>query len=191
MQRIATLALAFALTAAAPTLAFAATAAAPAHAAVETVGEYSNVRVSHSEDPHAYGYTVELYRQNGELFGLLYSDQGLVGDTPRGRLQDLRYDPASGALSFRAKLTLGREYGRESGPDGRPSRDLFRFDGRLSGKLLSGTLEHRDGYKPDAPGEREKVALKFDAQATRDLRELAPASRAAWQAEELPFGPEW
>ncbi|QQP96409.1 hypothetical protein [Lysobacter enzymogenes] len=165
-------------------------AAAPA-SAVEAVGHYSDVRIGHSEDPHAYGYSVELYRQNGALFGLFYSAQGLDGDTPRGRLQDLRYDAASGALSFRAKLTIGQEYSRDSGPDGRPSRDLFRFDGRLSGKSLSGDLEHRSGYRPDAPGERAKVTLKFDARATRNLRESAPTSRAAWEAEELPFGPQW
>lgn len=168
-----------------------ATAAAPAAAAVETVGIYSNVRISHSEDPHAYGYEVELYRENGQLFGLFYSAQGLAGDTPRGRLQDLRYDAASGKLSFRAKLTVGREYSRESGDDGRPSRDLFEFDGRLSAKALSGEVVHRDGYHPEQPGEREKIKLALDPRRTRDARELAPASRVAWAAEPLANGPEW
>lgn len=169
----------------------AAPAAAPAAATVETVGFYSNVRISHSEDPHAYGYSVELYRQNGELFGLFYCAQGLDGDTPRGRLQDLRYDAASGRLFFRAKLTVGREYSRDSGDDGRPSRDLFEFDGRLSAKALVGEVLHRDGYRPREPGERERVKLTLDPRRTRDARESAPAGRAAWMAEPLANGPQW
>lgn len=115
----------------------------------------------------------------------------MVGDTPRGRLQDMRYDAASGALFFRAKLTVGREYSRDSGDDGRPSRDLFEFDGRLSAKTLSGALLHRDGYRPQDAGERQTVTLKLDPRHSRDARERAPASRAAWQSEPLPNGPQW
>lgn len=166
-------------------------AAGAARAAVETVGVYSDVRIVHGEDPHAYGYQVELYRENGALFGLFHSSQGLAGDTPRGRLQDIRYDAASGKLSFRAKLTTGQEYSRDAGPDGRPSRDLYEFDGRLDAKALNGVLVHRDGYRPQQAGERETVRLKFDAQRSRDAREFAPASRAAWLAEPVPNGPQW
>ncbi|MBN7136977.1 hypothetical protein A7A76_19745 [Lysobacter enzymogenes] len=190
MHRIATFALSLAFAAATPPAA-AAEAAATRSNAVETVGVYSNVRIGHSEDPHAYGYDVELYRHNGALFGLFYSSQGLAGDTPRGRLQDVRFDAASGKLSFRAKLTVGREYSKDSGDDGRPSRDLFEFDGRLSAKSLAGTVLHRSGYRPQEVDERETVKLKLDPQRTRDAREFAPASRAAWEAEPVPNGPEW
>jgi len=190
MHRIAILAVSLAFAAAAPRVA-AADAAAVRSVAVETVGVYSNVRIGHGEDPHAYGYDVELYRENGALFGLFYSSQGIVGDTPRGRLQDVRYDAASGKLFFRAKLTIGQEYSKDSGPDGRPSRDLFEFDGRLSAKTLSGALLHRNGYRPQEVDEREMVTLKLDPQRTRDAREFAPARRAAWEAEPVPNGPEW
>ncbi|QQP99690.1 hypothetical protein [Lysobacter enzymogenes] len=191
MHRIASFAFSLALAlAATPSLAARAPAAA-AQAAVETVGVYSNVRVSGGEDPHAEGYDVELYRENGVLFGLFYSSQGMVGDTPRGRLQDVRYDAASGKLSFRAKLTIGQEFSKDSGPDGRPSRDLFEFDGTLGAKTLSGALLHRSGYAPSETGERQMVTLKRDAQRSRDAGELAPASRAQWLAEPVPNGPQW
>lgn len=190
MHRIATLALSLAFAAATPS-AGAADAPVVRSNAVETVGVYSNVRISHGEDPHAYGYDVELYRHDGALFGLFYSSQGMVGDTPRGRLQEVRYDAASGKLFFRAKLTVGREYGKDSGDDGRPSRDLFEFDGKLGAKSLSGVVLHRNGYRPQDAGERETVTLKLDPQRTRDARELAPASLAAWLAEPVPNGPQW
>lgn len=159
------------------------------HDLVERVGVYSNVEAGQGEDPHAYGYVCELYRQGERLFGLLYVHQGMVGDTPRGRLQEIRYDPASGALSFRAKLTLGREITQETDLDGRPSRDLFEFEGRLQGKRLSGSLRHRDGYHPEREGERERVVLQRSR--SEDLEEPVPASRAAWEAEPLFNGPQW
>lgn len=166
--------------------------ATPPQTAVETLGVYSNVRITHGgEDPHAEGYECELYRQDGQLFGLFYSSQGMVGDTPRGRLRDLRYDAASGKLFFRAKLTTGREYSRDSGPDGRPSRDLFEFDGTLAAKQLRGNLTRRDGYRPGEPGERETVTLKLDRERSAQARESAPVSHRRWQAEELPMGPQW
>lgn len=168
------------------------TQAAPPQPSVETLGVYSNVRITGSgEDPHAEGYDCELYRENGQVFGLFYSSQGMVGDTPRGRLQDVRYDPAKRTLFFRAKLTLGQEISRDTGPDGRPSRDLFEFDGTLDAKRLSGTVTHRDGYHPAEPGERETVSLKLDRERSAQARELAPASRKAWEAEDLPMGPQW
>lgn len=166
--------------------------AAPPQPKVETLGVYSNVRITGSgDDPHAEGYDCELYRENGQVFGLFYSSQGMVGDTPRGRLQDVRYDPVKRTLFFRAKLTLGQEINRDTGPDGRPSRDLFEFDGTLDGKRLSGSLTHRDGYRPNEPGERETVTLKLDRERSAQAREFAPASRKAWQAEDLPMGPQW
>lgn len=166
--------------------------ATPPQAKVETLGVYSNLRITHGgEDPHAEGYECELYRQDGQLFGLFYSAQGMVGDTPRGRLQDLRYDAAHGTLFFRAKLTTGREYSRDSGPDGRPSRDLFEFDGTLSAHQLRGTVTRRDGYRPGEAGERETVTLKLDRERSAQARESAPANRQVWQAEDLPMGPQW
>ncbi|MBW8809547.1 MAG: hypothetical protein JF591_12075, partial [Lysobacter sp.] len=96
-----------------------ATHAEPPQTKVETLGVYSNVRITGGgDDPHAEGYDCELYRENGQLFGLFHSSQGMVGDTPRGRLQDVRYDPAKRTLFFRAKLTLGQEISRDTGPDG-------------------------------------------------------------------------
>lgn len=169
--------------------------AVPPQPGVETLGVYSNVRITGSDDdPHAEGYDCELYRENGHVFGLFYSSQGMVGDTPRGRLQDVRYDPAKRTLFFRAKLTLGQEISQDTGPDGRPSRDLFEFDGTLDAKRLSGTLTHRDGYRPaerGERGERETVILKLDRERSAQARELAPTSRNVWQAEALPMGPQW
>jgi hypothetical protein len=58
-------------------------------------------------EEHAYGYSVQLWRQGDEVFGFFEASEGLAGDTPAGILDEVQFDPRSGALSFKAKLTIG------------------------------------------------------------------------------------
>src|SRR5579864_5407724 len=85
-------------------------------------GEFSNMRYT---EEHAYGYTVQLWREGVAVFGLFLASEGLAGDTPTGLLDDLKYDPRSGKLSFKAKLTMGLDARNQ------PSHDLFEFNGKL------------------------------------------------------------
>ena len=86
-------------------------------------------------EEHAYGYTVQLWREGASVFGLFLASEGLAGDTPTGLLDDLKYDPRSGKLSFKAKLTIGIDARRQ------PSHDLFEFDGARSAQAVSGVLK--------------------------------------------------
>ena len=163
-----------------------------AAAKVEVLGVYSNIQLSTTaEDTHALGYKIELYKQGDLIFGLFFSAQGLDGDTPRGRLQDVRYEAAKGHLSFRAKLTLGLEITQETPPDGRPSRDLFEFEGTWKPTEVRGLLTKKDGYHPERPGKAETISLKLDTTATKSRRELTPSSFEEWSKEDLFFGPQW
>jgi hypothetical protein len=96
------------------------------------VGEFSNMRYT---EEHAYGYSVQLWREGAAIFGLFLASQGLAGDTPTGLLDDLKYDPRSGQLSFKAKLTMGVDARQQ------PSHDLFEFDGKLGAAAVSGILK--------------------------------------------------
>src|SRR5579864_7225240 len=96
-------------------------------------GEFSNMRYT---EEHAYGYSVELWREGATVFGLFLASQGLAGDTPTGLLDDLKYDARSGKLSFKAKLTMGIDERQQ------PTHDLFEFDGALSARAASGVLKH-------------------------------------------------
>src|SRR6185295_3252998 len=104
---------------------------------IQRIGAFTNMRFT---EEHAYGYTLYLWRSSSCVFGLLLSSQGLAGDTPTGLLERVRYDGKTGALSFRAKLTLGsfsnREY-REV-----PSRDVFEVSGVLTQSALRGSVRH-------------------------------------------------
>src|ERR1700687_2901591 len=96
------------------------------------VGEFSNMRYT---EEHAYGYSVQLWREGATVFGLFLASEGLAGDTPTGLLDDLKYDSRSGRLSFRAKLTMGLDARQQ------PSHDLFEFDGKLNTRAVSGVLK--------------------------------------------------
>ena len=154
---------------------------------IRAIGEFSNMRYT---EEHAYGYTIELWRDGDSVIGLLLVSEGLQGDTPTGVLENVRFDSRTGALSFTAKLTIGVVLlpgGRQE-----PTRDLFEFSGTLKATVLTGTLKRSDARQPSRPGSRERVQLK-----TRPGRPVMfPAgSYAEWkrQADEIlkHRGPKW
>jgi hypothetical protein len=157
-----------------------------APAPVVVAGEFSNMRYT---EEHAYGYTVQLWRQGDTLFGLFLCSEGLAGDTPTGRLDQAQFDPATGKLSFRAKLTTGLVYlgpGREA-----PSRDLFEFRGLLEKTALAGTLQRSNLLQPKAAPQVERIRLR---KVTGEGM-TRPASYAEWKTWAdgiLKFrGPKW
>jgi hypothetical protein len=66
------------------------------------IGSFDNVRASRSEDPHCYGYSLELWRYQGRILGLMDRHAGLCGDPPCEVLADVSHDPRTGRLSFSA-----------------------------------------------------------------------------------------
>jgi hypothetical protein len=66
------------------------------------IGSFHNVRASRSEDPHCYGFSLDLWRRDGAIVGLLDHHQGLCGDPPCEALRDVTYDRGTGRLSFSA-----------------------------------------------------------------------------------------
>jgi hypothetical protein len=66
------------------------------------IGSFHNVRQSVGEESHCYGYSLELWRHNGRVIGLLDRHAGLCGDPPCEALRDVSYDPRAGRLTFTA-----------------------------------------------------------------------------------------
>jgi len=66
------------------------------------VGSFVAVRQSSSEEPHCYGWSLELWRHKGRHLGLLDRHEGLCGDPPCWALADVSHDPKTGRLSFSA-----------------------------------------------------------------------------------------
>jgi hypothetical protein len=137
------------------------------------VGEFSNMRYT---EEHAYGYSVQLWREGAAVFGLFLASEGLAGDTPTGLLDDLKYDPRSGRLSFRAKLTMGVDARQQ------PSHDLFEFDGKLSARALSGVLKRAAAserinlrkLQPDSALDQPRTYDEWKRQTDEILRRRGP-----------------
>ncbi len=155
---------------------------------VEPIGEFTNMRYT---EEHAYGYTVQLWREGDKVFGFLFASEGLAGDTPSGLLEDVDYDVATHRLTFRARLTLGQFYDKTH--NGVPSRDEFRFNGFLRKDRIKGTIEAIDRLTPNATPRREEIVLTRSKEES-DLMQWYNGFQA-WRrdAEEILMrrGPKW
>ena len=152
------------------------------------LGAFSNMRYTAE---HAYGYKAELWREQNRIFGFFLSSQGLMGDTPTGLLEDVRYDPRTGELTFQARLTTGLFSNRQFNMV--PSRDVFRFKGVLKGRHLIGTLAIANALTPTEVPRRDQIRLTLSQKESEVMIEAQ--SYADWRekAEEiLKFrGPKW
>ena len=116
-------------------------------AAVRWLGQFSSFE---SDGDHESGYTVDLWKHGGSLIGILTSHVGPVGDSPRGPLKEVTYDPKSGSVAFEAEFTLGRTFNDEHEVVPSRIRLSYKFKGRLSTDAIEGTLEESwtDDGKP-------------------------------------------
>lgn len=136
------------------------------------MGEFSNVR--HTAE-HAYGYTVQLWREGDRVFGLFTAASGLAADTPVGLLEDVRFKPSTGALSFTAKLSVAAIYMGKGKQE--PTHDLFSFEGSLHDGALAGVLTHVDKMQPKSPPASKHVRLP----KTRNPATIEAASYDEWK----------
>ena len=147
------------------------------------LGEFSNMRYT---EEHAYGYSVQLWREGETVFGFFLASEGLAGDTPTGLLDGVKFDSKTGRLSFRAKLTMGIDARQQ------PSRDLFEFDGKLARASLNGSLKHSNENISNRATTTQRISLK-KLQSNSTLSQ--PGSYAEWkqQADEIlrRRGPKW
>lgn len=123
------------------------------------LGYFSNQKTTAtSGDPHSEGYAVDLYREGSHVFGKFYVSTGI--ETPSGPIDNAKIDLSTRTITFAAKLSTGFEFTRDSGPQGRPARDVFEFHGKISRTTLEGRLIHKSGYDPTSDIRSEHVLLR-------------------------------
>jgi hypothetical protein len=90
---------------------------------VKFLGDFTNVR---SNGEHQWGYTSELWIQDGRILGLFSGDSSsiAVGDPPTGLIVDQAFDAKTGRFSFSAQLPYSR----------------YSFQGYLTKSTLKGRL---------------------------------------------------
>ena len=162
-------------------------AAQPA-SAVRRLGVFTNMRYTAE---HQYGYSVELWREKDRVFGLLLVSAGLAGDTPTGLLEDVSFDPKTGRLTFRARLSTGSTFDENNQQV--PTRDVYEFSGALKGQRLTGTLEHTDSAGRSAASEKTRVSLRKSKSESASM--IQPGSYDEWKREADEIlklrGPKW
>ena len=121
----------------------------------EHFGSWSNVEISKSEDPHATGFELTLWRYQGRLLGYLSQYVGPTADPPIGEVEHLILDEKSGRVSFTAKMSIGLVYSEEE-KKWVPSKDLYLFNGIMGDDRIEGSFEMK------VQKENERVAVKED-----------------------------
>ena len=162
-----------------------------AQAPITVVGSFSNMRYT---EEHSYGYTVELWRSADCIFGFLLSSYGLSGDTPAGLIENLKYDEKTGAISFNARLTMGKVAPDPVKDVYEPAKDAYDFTGVLKKKSLSGAVLHELRNFPAAkPRTPENVVLKLSQEESIGLQYLKTYSQWELEAKEIlkRRGPKW
>lgn len=137
---------------------------AQANRGVKKLGVFTNMKFS---GEHQTGTSVELWQENNRVFGLFLSSDGLAGDTPTGLLEDVTYEPQSGRLTFRARLSTGMTI--DKGGKEVPSRDVFQFAGMLAKRTLIGTLTHTDSAVKPATRSKKRVTLPYSKRETAQM----------------------
>ena len=159
-------------------------------ATVQVLGNFSNVRRAGEDD--ALGYTLRLWKEGNKLFGLFAAYVGPPADPPVGILEDVKFDPRTGRLSFSARLSTGLVSG--PGYDRVASRDRFVFKGVLIRREVRGTLKRSNDLFPDRRLESEKIRLRR-SQFLTELMMPPPPSYSEWKtwADEVlqRSGPKW
>lgn len=167
------------------------TAAKPsvgADRAIKKLGVFTNMRFT---TEHQYGYSVELWQSKDRIFGLFSASEGLIGDTPIGLLEDAAFDPASGRLTFRARLSTATTVDRNNKEV--PTRDRFEFQGVLRNRRLIGTLSHTDDSTSPATDSKKKITLRFSASETAAMNPAGSYDEWKKAADEIlaARGPKW
>jgi|GEM_PF-4482634 len=155
---------------------------------VKVTGAFTNVK---DDGEHAYGYTVNVWKQEEKIYGFVSSIQGLSGDPPTGILEEVEFDSKTKKLSFMAKLSLGKVYDKNY--NGVWSQDVFKFEGVLMSKKLVGELTIRNELYPEKPSERKKIYLRLSKDQSSAMSDFPNYSEwKAYADEILKFrGPKW
>jgi hypothetical protein len=145
---------------------------------IRAIGEFSNVRTT---GEHAYGYSVQLWRVDNSVDGLLMIYAREAGDPPTAMLDGVSFKPRTGALSFTVKMTTGCDV--LPGLKLKPARESFEFSGVLIDDILKGKISRRDLDRSESSPTVQEVEL-----ARRpDAALLQAGSYSEWKdkAEEM------
>ena len=135
---------------------------------------------------------MRLWKEGDQIFGLFLVYTGAPYDPPTGILEDVKFDPRTGRLSFFTRASTGLTYSQEH--RGVPARDRFKFEGVLTRRQLRGNLSHTNELFPDKPATSKRIRLRWSAFQT-DVMRPPPQTYSAWKTSVDEIlrrrGPKW
>jgi hypothetical protein len=156
----------------------------------DRLGTWSSVSIGKGED-QASGIEIELWRKGGQVFGFMSEHNGPAADPPVGKLESIRWDEKSGAISFTSKLSVGVDPSPEGGA-WVPQKNLYEFNGTIGTKGMTGTLRRKfvnDDGSSTAYDEDVTLAPKSAGSAPGDESFEDWAKR--WNEALKKRGPKW
>ena len=145
---------------------------------------FSNVTVTEGDDPHAYGFDIGLCYAAGVLIGTLSEYGGSVADPNSARLENVRYDNATGDIKFEATIVAGLTKSSSSKEWVTVVKHVS-VSGRIKENGLTGTMIETDFVGSVANGgtpNSSSVTLKMKPQDAN----LPSISCARWLGAMLP-----
>jgi hypothetical protein len=100
--------------------------------------------------------------RESQVTGYLSEYTGFIADPPAGRLQQIQYDPRTGALSFAVKLSRGVTLSRGSNT-WVPTRNLYEFAGTVDSAVITGVLTHKLLEENRTTTEQDTIVLARQA----------------------------
>jgi hypothetical protein len=152
---------------------------------VVPLGEFSDMKV---KGEHCSGHALQIWKSGEKLYGLFLACEGLAGDTPTGLLEQTKWVPETGQLSFTARLTLGSDV-LQSGKQV-PSKNEFSFKGALKETFMDGALSSIDKAVEGTELTTTSVHMvkrKSDMRSFPDYRRWKIAADRVLQVR----GPKW
>ncbi len=143
---------------------------------ITLIGHFSSLIITNDEDPHTVdGVAVSLYRSGGLVFGEMAVAIGAL-EPAQGRLFAVKFDEATKRVSFSSHIVTGWGGGAEAGPQGRESRSIYEFSGRIASGKLTGTLVQKDWYFLSKKRKSVTVSL------TRTKEQSVPKNIEEWRS---------
>jgi hypothetical protein len=137
---------------------------------VVPIGRFSDMRY-HGE--HCTGHTLDLWRRDARLLGVMRYCYGLADTLPKGSIDG---SVAGKHVTFTTNLSTGSDYlgaGKQV-----PSQDHWKFAGTLSPTSLAGRITKQDLVYPGQTPGTSKLTLKREKKSLPRFAD--PAALARW-----------
>jgi hypothetical protein len=149
---------------------------------IQVVGEFSNVTFNQDEED-AIGYSVRIWRQGDQMFGLFSIYVGPPSDPPTNILDGVEFDTKTYELSFRTQVSTGRFSGL--GKNRIDSHEIVKFRGKMidRSKAITGRLEIYNSLLKEPTASTEVLLNRSEDLSSQMFKPRSYSEWKSWASE--------